>query len=548
MKRRDFIKISGQLTVASTFLTQFNDYKAISEGLNHLNYRGKSVFLYGVASGDPLQDKVILWTQITHDGSIDATSIPVKYTVATDPELENIVAFGKVLATSESDFTVKVDPKLPRPNTTYYYKFEALGHTSPIGRTRTLPRSDLAANKVDRVRLAVVSCTNYGFGYFNAYANIAKQTDISAVIHLGDYIYEYAEGIFRDKTLIKKRPIEPKHEIVSLEDYRRRYACYRTDIDLQECHRQHPFIVVWDDHEIANNAWKDGAGNHQSEKEGSYIKRKMAAVQAYHEWMPIRDDSSNALDNQLRIYRHFEFGKLFDLNMLDTRIFGRQKQDISATKEPQRQLLGIEQEEWLYQNLLTSKKRGAHWQVLGQQVILSPFKRKSEKFSSDLWDGYASARNRLLDFIKNNNIDNTVILTGDIHASLAFDVCKDPFDNSQYNPKTGKDSLAVEFVCPALTSLRTSKLAGKDLNPHQKFNNHLDRGYILLDITEQAFQCEWYYTNTLTTRDDSTQFAKGLLTKTQTNHLVEANQSYPISNIAVLAPADKAVAIKIQPQ
>ena len=164
MKRRDFIKIGGQLTVASTFLTQFNDYKAISEGLNHLNYRGKSVFLYGVASGDPLQDKVILWTQITHDGSIDATSIPVKYTVATDPKLENIVAFGTALATSESDFTVKVDPKLPHSNTTYYYKFEALGHTSPIGRTRTLPRSDLAANKVNRVRLAVVSCTNYGFG------------------------------------------------------------------------------------------------------------------------------------------------------------------------------------------------------------------------------------------------------------------------------------------------------------------------------------------------------------------------------------------------
>jgi len=546
MKRREFIKTSGQLTIAATMLNNLNACGSDSHDLDNLNYQGESVFLHGIASGDPLHDRVILWTRVTNDGSIATAAIPVSYTVAIDPYLKNIVAKGKALATSESDFTVKVDPKLPYSNTTYYYKFEALGYTSPIGRTRTLPHSDLAAHEVNRVRLAVVSCANYGFGYFNAYADIAKQTDISAVIHLGDYIYEYAEGVFRDKTLIKERPIEPKHEIVSLEDYRHRYACYRTDIDLQACHRQHPFIVVWDDHEIANNAWKDGAGNHQSEKEGSYIKRKMAAVQAYHEWMPIRDDSSNALDSQLRIYRRFEFGKLFDLNMLDTRIFGRQKQNISATNEPKRQLLGIEQEEWLYQNLLTSKKRGAHWQVLGQQVILSPFKRKSEKFSSDLWDGYASARNRLLDFIKNNNIDNTVILTGDIHASLAFDVCKDPFDNNQYNSKTGKGSLAVEFVCPALTSLRTSKLAGKDLNPHQKFNNYSDRGYMLLDITEQAFQCEWYYTDTLKTRDDSTQFAKALLTRTQTNRLVEGEQSHFISNSAVLAAADRAVAVKIQ--
>ena len=553
MKRREFIKLGGQVTVAGTLLTQLSACSSDDDSTNsntldkvdNLGYQGAAPFVHGIASGDPLHDRVILWTRITNDGSISATSIPVGYVIATDPELKNIVASGRALATSESDFTVKVDPKLPQPNTTYYYAFKALGYTSPIGRTRTIPNADLPASEVDRVRLAVVSCSNYGYGYFNGYADIAKQADISAVLHLGDYIYEYPEGFYRDQSLIEERPIDPKNEIISLEDYRRRYACYRTDIDLQECHRQHPFIAVWDDHEIADNSWKGGARFHTDSK-GSYIERKMSAVRAYHEWMPIRDDSSNELDSQLRIYRRFEFGKLFDLNMLDTRIFGREKLDATASNEPERQLLGLEQENWLYLNMLEGKRRDATWQILGQQVILAPFKGASATNSGDIWNGYASARDRLLNFIEDNNIDNTVVLTGDYHASFAFDVCKNPFDASSYNPSTGAGSLAVEFVCPALTSLAfPENNNGPEANPHQKFNNQIDHGYMLLDITEQACQCDWYYTDTLTERDDSTRFAKGLYTQTKTNHLVEGSQSRPITNVAALAAANKAVGVKI---
>lgn len=553
MKRREFIKLGGQVTVAGTFLTQLSACSSDDDSTNSntldkvddLGYQGAAPFVHGIASGDPLHDRVILWTRITNDGSISATSIPVGYVIATDPELKNIVASGRALATSESDFTVKVDPKLPQPNTTYYYAFEALGYTSPIGRTRTIPNADLPASEVDRVRLAVVSCSNYGYGYFNGYADIAKRADISAVLHLGDYIYEYPEGFYRDQSLIEERPIDPKNEIISLEDYRRRYACYRTDIDLQECHRQHPFIAVWDDHEIADNSWKSGARFHTDSK-GSYIERKMSAVRAYHEWMPIRDDSSNELDSQLRIYRRFEFGKLFDLNMLDTRIFGREKLDATASNEPERQLLGLEQENWLYLNMLEGKRRDATWQILGQQVILAPFKGASATNSGDIWNGYASARDRLLNFIEDNNIDNTVVLTGDYHASFAFDVCKNPFDASSYNPNTGAGSLAVEFVCPALTSLAfPENNNGAEANPHQKFNNQTDHGYMLLDITEQACQCDWYYTDTLTERDDSTRFAKGLYTQTKTNHLVEGSQSRPITNVSALAAANKAVVVKI---
>ncbi|MCH1782355.1 alkaline phosphatase D family protein [Psychrobacter glaciei] len=553
MKRRAFIKLGGQVTVAGTLLTQLSACSSDDDSTNSntldkvddLGYQGAAPFVHGLASGDPLHDRVILWTRITNDGSISATSIPVGYVIATDPELKNIVASGRALATSESDFTVKVDPKLPQPNTTYYYAFEALGYTSPIGRTRTIPNADLPASEVERVRLAVVSCSNYGYGYFNGYADIAKQADISAVLHLGDYIYEYPEGFYRDQSLIEERPIDPKNEIISLEDYRRRYACYRTDIDLQECHRQHPFIAVWDDHEIADNSWKGGARFHTDSK-GSYIERKMSAVRAYHEWMPIRDDSSNELDSQLRIYRRFEFGKLFDLNMLDTRIFGREKLDATASNEPERQLLGLEQENWLYLNMLEGKRRDATWQILGQQVILAPFKGASATNSGDIWNGYASARDRLLNFIEDNNIDNTVVLTGDYHASFAFDVCKNPFDASSYNPNTGAGSLAVEFVCPALTSLAFPENDnGAEANPHQKFNNQTDHGYMLLDITEQACQCDWYYTDTLTERDDSTRFAKGLYTQTKTNHLVEGSQSRPITNVSALAAANKAVGMKI---
>lgn len=555
MKRRAFIKLGGQVTVAGTVLTQLsacssddddvrlpNNLDGLDD-LDDLGYQGAAPFVHGIASGDPLQDRVILWTRITNDGSINAASIPVAYRVATDPALKNIVAQGRAIATAQSDFTVKVDPKNLQPNTTYYYAFEALGYRSPIGRTRTIPQADLPASAVDRVRLAVVSCSNYGFGYFNGYANIAKQADLSAVIHLGDYIYEYPEGFYRDNDLKEERPLEPKNEIISLDDYRRRYACYRTDIDLQECHRQHPFIAVWDDHEIADNSWKGGAGFH-TESKGSYIERKMSAVRAYHEWMPIRDDTSNELDSQLRIYRRFEFGKLFDLNMLDTRIFGREKLDAKASNEPERQLLGLEQENWLYLKMLEGKRRQATWQVLGQQVILAPFKGTFATNSGDIWNGYASARTRLLNFIEENNISNTVVLTGDYHASFAFDIAKNPFEVSSYNPLTGKGSLAVEFVCPALTSLPFPETAGVELNPHQKFNNQTERGYMLLDITEQAFQCEWYYTDTLKKRDDSVRFAKSLLTQTQTNHLIDGSQSRPLTNVAALSAADKSMAVK----
>lgn len=540
MKRRAFLKLGGQMTVAGTLVSQLT---ACLPETDDLGYKGAMPFLHGVASGDPLHNRVILWTRISQDESLNASVIPVGYLVATDPEFKHIVATGNTQALAEKDFTVKVDVPLPEPDSTYYYGFEALGYFSPMGRTRTTPHPDTAAHEVNRIRLAVCSCSNLGFGYFNAYANIAKRKDISAVLHLGDYIYEHQQGFYCDPIVASQRPLDPKHEIISLDDYRRRYACYRRDVDLQECHRQHPFIVVWDDHEIANDSWKHGAQNHQS-NEGDYETRKMAAVQAYHEWMPIRDNDSNTLDSELRIYRRFQFGKLLDLNMLDTRIFGREKPDTNASHVPERQLLGLEQENWLYLNLLDGQSRGAIWQLLGQQIILAPFKGSAATGSSDIWNGYASARTRLLDFIKTNQIDNTVVLTGDYHASFAFDICHDPFDPTAYDPHTGEGSIAVEYVCPAVTSGTFPEIAGPHLNPHQKFNNQFDHGYMLLDISEEKCQCEWYFVATLHRRELIGYYAKGLATYAGSNHLVAAEKTTTIATAANLAPEAAALGRK----
>lgn len=530
MQRRDFLKLSLQATTLGLVAGQLASCEDMN--VDDLGYQGDYPFLHGVASGDPLPNQVILWTRVTQDDSLNAKVIPVGYAVATDPEFKHIVTSGKTQTSAARDYTVKVDVNLPKDNTTYYYAFQALGHTSPLGRTRTAPRADA---DIERARFAVCSCSNFGFGYFNAYAHIAARQDLTAVIHLGDYIYEHQEGFYCDPFLLAQRPLDPKHEIVTLDDYRRRYACYHRDPDLQECHRQHPWITVWDDHEIANDTWKNGAQNHQR-SEGDFEKRKLAAVQAYREWLPIRDNKDSTLDADLRIYRKFSFGRLFDLTMLDTRIFGRDKQDMTAANDPQRSLLGLEQENWLNLNMMASKQRGAQWQLIGQQVILSPFKGSSATFNGDLWNGYVTSRQRFLDFIERNQLDNTVILTGDYHASFAFDVCKDPFDASRYNPKTGEGAIAVEYVCPAVTSGTFPEIAGAILNPHQKFNDQFNHGYMLIDVDKQRCQCEWYFTRSLYNRNTDLYLAKVLATHTKTNHLVSTQVSTPIANAAALVP------------
>ncbi|WP_374763190.1 alkaline phosphatase D family protein [Yunchengibacter salinarum] len=277
--------------------------------------RDRPGFSHGVASGDPLQDRVILWTRFVPKKGDNAE---VLWEVALDNQFQDLVAEGAETASDRSDFIVKPDVVGLSPGQTYYYRFRAGGVTSPVGRTRTLPDGD-----VDAIRFGVVSCSNYPQGYFHAYRALAER-DIAFVAHLGDYIYEYEAGRYVNPDMVAEgRGVEPKTELFVLDDYRTRYALYRSDTDLQAVHAAHPFICVWDDHEIANDTWTDGAENHQ-EDEGAFARRRRAAVQAYREWLPIRDPEPGA--PFLQIYRSFDLGNLARLIMLDTRLIGRDEQ------------------------------------------------------------------------------------------------------------------------------------------------------------------------------------------------------------------------------
>ena len=273
-------------------------------------------FTHGIASGDPLSDRVILWTRVLPGNGQDEI-IRCTWQVAVDRRFRQILSTGEASTSAQQDYCLKIDAAGLSPNQHYFYRFIAEGITSPVGMTRTLPVGD-----VNEFRLGVCSCSNYPQGYFNVYRHMAN-TDLDLVLHLGDYIYEYAEGVYANALATDQlgRNVEPLNEILSIEDYRMRYGLYRTDADLQAVHARHPFICVWDDHELANDSWKDGAENH-NDGEGDFKARLHIARQAYHEWMPIR---TTDLGDQAPIYRSFKLGNLADLMMLDTRLHGRDR-------------------------------------------------------------------------------------------------------------------------------------------------------------------------------------------------------------------------------
>ncbi len=332
-------------------------------------------FNHGVASGDPLADRVILWTRVTPSYN---TTVEVHWEVAREDAFQVIVASGRVATSATRDYTVKVDATGLQPGTVYYYRFRHGNVHSETGRTRTLPAAGTA-----QVRFALFSCANHPAGYFHVYAEAARHDDLDAVIHVGDYLYEYGMGEYAtaDAVALGRVP-DPTGETITLDQYRRRYAQYRSDRDLRAVHARHPFICVWDDHEIANDAYKDGAENHDGVSEGEYALRRAAAVTAWYEWLPVREQEAG---NPLRTYRSFDFGGLVALHMLDTRHIGRDRQldyadfidaatgafdaagFAAAVGAPDRQLLGAAQMQWLQTQLAQSN---ATWQVLGQQVLM----------------------------------------------------------------------------------------------------------------------------------------------------------------------------------
>jgi alkaline phosphatase D len=489
-----------------------------------------TVFRHGVASGDPLPSRVILWTRVSP--IVNEDLITVEWSIALDPGMNRVFQRGVTYTNEGFDYTVKIDVARLQPDTTYYYQFAVRGVRSPVGRARTLPIGD-----VSRVRFAVASCSNYAFGFFNGYRNIANRADLNFVLHLGDYIYEYAEGEFGAGAALGRTP-SPNRETVSLADYRQRHAQYRTDPDLQECHRQHTFITVWDDHESTNDSWLAGAQNHQPGTEGDWGVRRANAAIAYFEWMPIRE---NLYENG-EIYRNFRIGNLLDLTMLDSRLAGRDQQVAANSPlvlDPNRTLLGFEQEEWLYRQLLTSRNRGARWRVVGQQTMMSQlFNTDGTPFNPDQWDGYIASRNRFLTHLATNNINNTVILTGDIHSSWANEIAANPFTPTPYIPQ------AVEFITPGITSPAfddPAQAAGAQqliaaTHPHVKYVDLLRRGYLLIDLTRDQVQAEWYHVRTLTERQATEDAGRIFRAAATTNRLIAGTTSTP-PTAAAPAPA-----------
>ncbi|CCH53780.1 alkaline phosphatase [Fibrisoma limi BUZ 3] len=473
-------------------------------------------FYYGVASGDPEANRVIIWTKLTPDNP--AQPATVTYQVAEDSTMRRIVKRGSATTDRARHFTVKVDVTGLQPNHVYYYQFAGNGAKSLVGRTKTAP-----TGKANRLRLAVVSCSNYEAGYFSAYRHLANRRDLDAIVHLGDYIYEYGRGKYGDSTL-NRRHI-PAREIVALDDYRARYAQYRLDPDLRELHRVHPFITTWDDHEVANNSYRDGAENHQPDQEGDWKTRRSAGEQAYYEWLPVRENQERHL------YRSLKFGDLAEMFMIDGRLAGRDKQAESVDENYQaedRTMLGKEQFDWLAKGLQSSKAR---WKILGNDVVFSPINYggilpKNMPLHLDMWDGYPAERQRIVNVLDKANIRDFVVITGDIHNSWAFELTTKPQDSTAYQSTTGKGSFGAEFVSPSITSSNFGEyirqrspaqvqfvqniLANPKTNPHLKYVDLSQHGYFLLTLTPERAQADWFFVNDIRKPDSGESFGYGL--------------------------------------
>lgn len=468
-------------------------------------------FHHGVASGDPLSDKVIIWTRVTPVDSL--ASVDVSWEVAANDDFNPILKQGKVTTSAERDYTVKVDVAGLEPNKYYYYRFSALDATSMTGRTKTLPVGD-----VDTLRFAVVSCSNWQHGYFNAYGRIAEKK-VDVVLHLGDYIYEYGT---KNAKNVDRRHL-PEHEIITLADYRTRYSQYHLDEDLRKMRQQHPMITIWDDHEVANNTYVEGAQNHQPD-EGDFLARKSVARQAYYEWIPIRESENH--------YRTFTFGNLAELIMLDERQEGKTRPAEGVTDpiyaHDDRSMLGRDQLQWFEKKLTGAR---ATWKVIGNQVLFSDFDRSSvtpdNPRNMDSWDGYPVEKQKVASMIQDNDIDNVIFLTGDTHASWAFEVVADPLKESaskSYQP------LAVEFGTTSVSSSNSNESMPDDsvkireqkymaTNPHLKFVNQRDHGYLLLTLSKNAARADWYFVGTILKPDDTETLARTFQLTTNSNML-----------------------------
>jgi phosphodiesterase/alkaline phosphatase D-like protein len=532
--RRTLLKGAGLGAVAAVLpLRTFDAEAAVAPARN-------GVFGYGVASGDPTHGSFIIWTRATpptprgepiaSPGSGRGAPILVRWQVATDPDFRRVVAGAVVKTDASRDHTVKVDVGGLEPYTRYWYRFIAAGQVSPVGQTQTAPDEP---GVLHALRFALVSCSNYTGGYFTPYRAIAKRDDLDFVLHVGDYLYEYGNGDDRygPEGLVGKRDMDPATEIVERRDYRLRHALHKADPDLAAAHAAHPWITIFDDHEVANNAWATGAENHRA-GEGDFLRRRRVAYQTYLEWMPFRlpSQAQDVPHRGTRFFKSFRFGTLADLSVLETRQNRSKQVDVAPftttgggfipdgvpavdaqLADPTRHLPEPEQMAWLKANL--QKKSG--WHLVANQVILTPVRFPGALLqapvptllNSDQWDGYQADQAEVIAGLRAAKGD-PVVLTGDIHSSWATDIVVD-------RSRPAYESAGVEFVCPSVTSdgfyeifgggtsatavpvtatVDAAAAAVQATNPWVRYLDGIGHGFTVIDVTPQRVQADYYLT------------------------------------------------------
>ena len=456
---------------------------------------GAYPFSLGVASGSPLPNSVILWTRILAD-PLQAAATPqlafaVRWEVAHDEAFSRIAAKGSASAIPALGHSVHVDATGLEPGRWYWYRFMLGDAISPVGRTRTAPAADAMPAML---KMAVASCQHWEFGSFAAHRHIASAAP-DLVAFLGDYIYEW--GPYQLTHPARALRVD---ESFSLAEYRARYAQYKSDPDLQAAHRAAPWIVTWDDHEVAN----DYAGDRDERLSPVFAQRRAAAYQAFYEHMPLRVAAAGRNDfGKLRIYDRFDWGRLARLHVLDDRQYrathacqpkGRGgstsvlRSKCNALRDPSRSMLGAEQEAWLQNGLKTSEAR---WNFLVQQTPMAqssqvPIIRPDDgRFWNDGWDGYPAARDRLFEALQSTRAANPVVLAGDVHTFYATDLKLD-FNRP---PSTQNPVLATEFCGTSVTSSsrpQSRTLQFVDMNPHVKYGRSDKRGFMLMEVSPAA--------------------------------------------------------------
>ena len=445
-----------------------------------------SPFSLGVASGDPVSDGVVLWTRLAPDpmngGGMPPERVEVRWEIAEDDGMRRMVKTGRSIATADWGHSVHVEAEGLDSNRPYWYRFHSGDATSPVGRTRTLPKP---GDEVNRLRFAFASCQHYEAGFFTAYRHMAAE-DLDVVFHLGDYIYE---GPGRDNLPRKHHGLEP----VTLQDYRGRYAQYKLDPDLQAAHLAFPWIVTPDDHEVENNY--ANAISENDDPRDTFLQRRAAAYQAYYEHMPLRR-ASVPMGPGIQLYRQFTYGRLASFFVLDTRQFRTNQPCGDGLKAPcpgqsdlQATMLGTTQERWLFDALARSK---GHWNVLPQQVMVAKVDRGAgpdERYSMDQWSGYDAGRTRLLEFLAARKPSNPVVLTGDIHSNWVNDL------KVNFQDRTAP-TIGTEFVGTSIASggdgmdqaAAMSEVLAE--NPFVKFQNS-QRGYVSCAVTRERWHADY---------------------------------------------------------